>query len=288
MLGTDAGGAVIVASTEVRPDVMETMTTTWKWSGSRWVPIRSDPSIGVGERLAYDPMIHKTVAITGGMTGPYRMWGWDGTSWGEIFPRTMPRTGVGAVALAYDPVSQQLVALVPESQTRSATWIYDGTTWTQSTSATEPPPRTQGAMAYDPGTKRLVLYGGNCTAGGPGSCDYTFTWDGRFRQWSPHGPDATPSGNGGLAFDPASSQLILVCQHPTDAQRSTFTMSTWTWTGSAWQPLHPGTIPPAGWTADMAYDAVHKEVVYFANTVDSSNNLGQTWTYSAGTWHRAN
>jgi len=47
----------------------------------------------------------------------------------------------------------------------SDTWTWDGATWTERSPATVPPARNSEAMAADPATKQLVLFGGNGTGG---------------------------------------------------------------------------------------------------------------------------
>jgi len=54
----------------------------------------------------------------------------------------------------------------------NGTWAWDGTTWTRQFPPTSPPGRSRAAMAYDPATGNVVLFGGF----GNGTLDDTWTW----------------------------------------------------------------------------------------------------------------
>ena len=94
---------------------------------------------------------------------------------------------------AHSPPAQQLAAMTYDEArgqvilvgTDNTTWVWDGPTpgdWTQLHPTTDPNPgnaRSSAALAFDPGSQRVVLFGGLSGAcGSPFACRDTWTWDG--------------------------------------------------------------------------------------------------------------
>lgn len=281
MIGPDVDGRPILASVEIWPGRSTTaMTTTWKWDGARWNPLRSDPPVAIGSALVYESHLRKVVEIAGGMTGiPYTMWGWDSTGWTELHPATLPSSGFDTALLSWDPPRHQLLALIPETVDTSSTWTFDGVTWTKVATAVNPPARRGAGMAYDNNTSSVVLYGGNRIVGGSGPrWDDTWTWDGT--RWTERHPSTTPGGcESQLAYDAATSQTLMLCQ----GQATGDTM--WSWTGATWTQLHPTVVPLESYVLYLTYDAVRGELVYFGQPHGAPS--AQTWTYANGQWRRA-
>ena len=65
--------------------------------------------------------------------------------------------------MALDPVAGRVVlfgGLDPNGGTLGDTWLWDGATWTQRFPVTSPPPRANAALAFDPNTNAMLLFGG--------------------------------------------------------------------------------------------------------------------------------
>ena len=132
------------------------------------------------------------------------------TNWTQVSPATSPPARSGA-AVAYDEHTGQLVVFGGTDSSGTFlddTWIWDGTTWTQVHPAASPPARSGAAIAYDADSQQLVLFGGTA-AGSSGLQGDTWTWDGT--TWAQKKPaDSPPSRTGAaMAYDVASSQMIL-------------------------------------------------------------------------------
>ena len=86
------------------------------------------------------------------------------------------------------------------------TWLWNGTTWQAATPASAPPPRRDGALAWDEPLGRLVLFGGRADA----ELSDTWAWDGT--SWSPLAtsfPNPVVSYDSGLlGFDPVKKRLL--------------------------------------------------------------------------------
>ena len=279
MIGADVDGRPILASVESWPGRGTTaMTATWKWDGARWKAIRSDLPVDIGSALVYESHLRKVVQLSGGITGiPYGMWGWDSVGWARA-QVAVPPPGKEMALLSWDPPRHQLVALIPETYETSSTWTFDGVTWTRAATAINPPARRLAGMAYDNNTSSVVLYGGDHIVGGSGpQLNDTWTWDGT--TWTEKHPATTPGGCAAqLAYDAATSQIMLLCQGPSTG------VTMWSWTGTTWTQLHPNVVPPESYTLYMTYDAVRGELVYFGQPKGGPSS--QTWTYANGQWQR--
>lgn len=173
-----------------------------------------------------------------------------------------------------------------------------------------PPARQQGAMAYDPVARRLVLFGGLRGDGTP--LGDTWEWDGL--RWSaPQAPDGeAPQARSGhaLAFDPRRGRLILFGgdRRPAaeqDRDGNGLLDDTWEYLGSGlgWRrlPLESGQHPPARRFAAMTTGLLstappgerqrHGVVLFGGQGGDASRPpqaLGDTWTFdgAVGRWEK--
>ncbi|TMD80951.1 MAG: hypothetical protein E6I74_13230, partial [Chloroflexi bacterium] len=88
-------------------------------------------------------------------------------------------------------------------------------------------------MAYDPGSRKLVMFGAS-------EADFkptTWTWD--RSQWRQEHPATSPPAFGGsMAYDRASASLVLY------GLGSDGSPQTWEWTAGTWVERHPPAAPP--------------------------------------------
>jgi hypothetical protein len=111
--------------------------------------------------------------------------------------------------------------------------------WTKLSPATSPSARAYPAMAYDPVSKKVVLFGGYSGV----YLNDTWTFDGA--TWTKvNTPTAPPvRTNGPMAFDRVTRQLVLFGGYNGSKDLG----DTWTWDGSTstWAEQHPTTSPKA-------------------------------------------
>ncbi len=124
--------------------------------------------------MAFDESVSYTLMfggydVSGGCSGaPFcsDAWTWNGTAWGVA--ATGP-AGRREAAMAYDPNTKQILLFGGfNGGYLSDTWVFNSGVWTQRclscVSGTNKPLGARGpAMAYDPGLKQLVLFGGNAS-----------------------------------------------------------------------------------------------------------------------------
>jgi uncharacterized repeat protein (TIGR02543 family) len=145
-------------------------------------------------------------------------------------------------------------------------------TWVHLMPASNPPPRGNGSMAYDPNTGQLVLFGGENEYGD--RLDDTWTWDGS--TWTDQSPSNVPNGvePTSMAFDPATNQLLLFAYNADETG-----VDTWTWDGSNWD-LASTSGPVVGY-ASMAYDASTAQMILFGGYPQFAN---QTYLWNGTNW----
>ena len=165
---------------------------TWVWDGSNWSP-RSPataPSTRENAAMTYDRVRQEVILFGGDSEKPNgdansadaETWIWDGSSWTQKFPATVP-AGRNSAGFAYDTAHQQSVLFggwgpgkIPLSE-RADTWAWDGSDWAQLTPAASPHTRAEGALAYDGARQQIVLFGGDSSTLNPGFItDLSDTW----------------------------------------------------------------------------------------------------------------
>jgi len=157
-----------------------TSSATWAWDGVDWSllhPADSPPALS-GASMAYDQGTGQIILFGGsGPTGiSSATWAWDGTDWSQLSSATSPPALLGA-SMTYDQASDQLILfgginLVDGQQNLFAgTWAWDGTDWSLLHTNGSPPALSGTAMAYDPATSELVLFGGRGAHD-----DFSTTW----------------------------------------------------------------------------------------------------------------
>ena len=125
-----------------------------------------------------------------------------------------PLALIGARA-AYDSESDRVIVfggLTFRFQEVDDIWAYDvdTDTWTEVASDTGPGPRYYHAMVHDPGTDRMILFGG-VTGRDEAPLDDTWAFDVATETWTQLSTASTPSPRGwhAMAYDPVMQRTIL-------------------------------------------------------------------------------
>ncbi|MCG3179799.1 MAG: hypothetical protein BIFFINMI_02144 [Phycisphaerae bacterium] len=143
-----------------------------------------------GRVLCYDPR-QRTWKETGAPAGPMLLSG-------------SHRAGLSWSALCADPVNREILlfggcGLVTTPDGSPGTWVYspEANAWRRLDLKAEPPPRALSPMAFDPATRKIVLFGGD-------GLDrlYADTWayDCATRTWEQRKPALSPSPRFGHAL----------------------------------------------------------------------------------------
>ena len=280
---------------------------TWAWIGSLWTPLCGATVAGVAacgppprelESVAYDATRGQLVLVGGVTDHDFGdTWIFNGSTWSAACGTTTPVTppcALGArynAAMAYDPISKRIILFGGWSESAvgvgADTWAWDGSAGTALCGASGGPScgpaASQGAaLAYDPASQKLILFGGD------GSND-TWSFDGSTNSWSQLRPQTSPSSRSDAGFSSDGQHLLLFGG---DGACGSFCSDTWLWNGTTgnWGQLTPAANPPGRYSATLAYDASHQQVVLFGGCVASggfnecADWRDDTWLWNGTTW----
>lgn len=153
-----------------------------------------------------------------------RTLGYDMTkrTWQDLEPETSPtpqsrsyKSGLNWSAMCADPVNHELLLFggcgMTTRRADPGTWVYSTkkNAWRQLDLQVQPPPRALSPMAYDPATKKIVLFGGDGL-----DTLYADTWvyDCETRTWEERQPAVSPSPRfaHALLHLPSSGKIVLL------------------------------------------------------------------------------
>jgi hypothetical protein len=170
---------------------------TWTWNGTEWTEVKANkrPHLRALGSMWYDPILRKTVLFGGigrkdneGRLERFNdMWSFDGSTWTEIKPATLPTTRYGA-QIAVDPNSNRAILFgglgletdgaLQKQVYADDTWEWNGTTWTKLATEGTAFARENAGMAWDYERNAFILFGG-------WSGYYlSDTWEFRNNRWS--------------------------------------------------------------------------------------------------------
>ena len=201
----------------------------------------------------------------------------------------------GNVTLVYDDQMSDILflgdTLYSDPNQPAQTWIWNGNAWAQLHPAHEPSIRSNTAIAYDPATKQVVLFGGLGLFVNTMLSD-TWTWNGT--DWMQQHPATSPPArdDAALAYDAATNQLVLFgggsSNPPIGGLFPSPLNDTWIWDGSTWIQQHPATSPLPVLSPGLTYDAAQRNLLLFgglyADTTSMRKELNDTWQWTGINW----
>lgn len=230
--------------------------TTAVRGAARWQAISSSrpPLPARGGAVAFDAARGEVVHFGGWRAGPpptrvAETWLWDGERLraAQPSPDGDQPTALSEAAAAYDRRRTEVVLFGgrDDGRRRGDTWSWDGARWhlRATLGAPGPTPRAGHAMAYDPSSDRILLFGGDVARPGDpdGLAADLWAWDGvgwtRLTD-SLAGPPAR--ADAGLAADPLGGGIVLFGGRGADGA---LLDDTWRFDGEAWRPID-GPRPP--------------------------------------------
>ncbi|MFT3692693.1 MAG: DUF4215 domain-containing protein [Kofleriaceae bacterium] len=218
---------------------------TWTWDGLRWHSVTVLGPSGAG-RSVYDGAHDRTVWFGANN----ETWLWDGASWQHT---SGVHPTVTSFAMAFDRATETIV-LFGNDAGASETWQWDGSTWRQNMTTANPSARSEMAMAFDPHTFDIVLFGG--TSNGT-FLDETWRWAGG--SWMQAITSSNPSARAGagMAYDARLQKVVLFGGLTATGESN----ETWTWDDAAWVRLPANDVPVGRHDHGMIYDAAARQIV---------------------------
>jgi hypothetical protein len=151
-----ASDRLVLAEPEGETWAYDPAATTWEAKTEVGPPVW-------GSAMAYDAQSDRMILVGEDQTWAYDL---DRDTWEQMEPgRTPPYREFGKVA--YDTDSDRVILFGGNSGTIGEplgdTWSYDydSDTWTEMSPDASPPARSYAALAYDPATDRVLLFGGS-------------------------------------------------------------------------------------------------------------------------------
>ncbi len=153
--------------------------------------------------------------------------------------------------------------------------------WFQVSPGVSPPERAYPSMAYDPVSKKIVLFGGYNGA----YLNDTWTFDGKTWTQMQTAVAPPPRTNASMAFDRGTQAVILFGGY----NGSQYLGDTWVWNGakSAWTLAHPVSSPKAVTGPMLFSDPVNGHVDVFGG-FDGRFYQATTYQWRGGNWINLN
>lgn len=193
--------------------------------------------------------------------------------------QSQPSARSGTVGV-FDPVAGRVVMhggspLLGNAAPVTETWLWDGRRWDQHLGVA-PPPRRLPAIAFDPTSGGVVLFGGLSPFAGSGLAD---TWVLRDSEWQRLAVDG-PSARGGAAmcYDSVRRELLLFG----GLSHNTYFGETWAWDGISWRLVGSGGPAPR-YDADIAFDEQRGVAVLFGG-LGAAGRFAGTWEWDGIGW----
>jgi hypothetical protein len=152
-----------------------------------------------------------------------------------------------------------------------------------------PPPirpsaRDDAAMAYDPATGDVLLFGGLAIGSqGLNALGDTWRWDGS--SWTQLHPAVSPPALSGalLGYDPSSGRLVLTGGDTSSAGGHLAEQdASWTWDGSSWSLQAPSGLPASDLPNAMATDAASGQLILVTTRAGCAGT--DTWRWGGDGW----
>ncbi|HEY5800249.1 MAG TPA: kelch repeat-containing protein, partial [Burkholderiaceae bacterium] len=193
--------------------------------------------------------------LYGGQFGATRLedtWGWNGKQWTRKQPAHSPGP-LSYHAMAYDELRKQVVMYGGGAGDSSygtgsgATWIWDGSDWTKAHSAVQPPDLWRPAMAYNPKTGTVLMFGDDAR---------TWEWNGSAWRALADAAGPRPRSAAAMSYDPARQEIVLFggLYYERATDRMEILNDTWTWDGQRWTQRFPLDTPTPRRGAKLVYD----------------------------------
>jgi N-acetylneuraminic acid mutarotase len=220
------------------------------------------------------------------------LWTYDyaTNNWIELTPAVGPAVRL-SFAMVYDPDSQRIILFGGNSITAGweldDTWIYDyqTNTWTNANPTIKPPGRSDHAMAYDPVTKKTVLFGGMRDVGDTTYLlNDTWTYDFETNTWTELTPEISPQERYGarMVYNSGNEKIVLYGGNSFGNLSDDGKIWTFDTTTTTWESLDSTEEAGPRYWHGLTFDEHENELVVFGGT-DLEPEVSQsdeTWEFS--------
>jgi len=282
------------------------LNDTWAFEHGVWVelPETLSPPARSQAVLAFDATLNYTVLFGGAnVTAPRQLqdtWEFENGIWTLLSPAASPAPRQGAAGV-WDQGDVRLMVFSGDELGLPSnipdTWFYYAGNWVVDKSTPEfsygqPAARIAGALAFDPTAGYTVFFGGLTQYGANGE-----TWAYADEQWTELFPSSAPSARSyaGMAYDAKDGYLVLFGGLSASGVplNDTWTMTPTPWIGKGtaiaggpWVELSTPVAPSPRYGMGATYDTADSVFLVFGGTGTSGTLLGDTWSFTGGSWTR--
>jgi hypothetical protein len=278
LIGLGDLGVLVVGGETARPRTGKSLADAWIFKMGQWTPANNSIPPFLADAAGYDARLGRAIVLSEEysnreVVSPSATFIYDPRidRWDQ--KAVTGRPSVAAARAAYDSKAHRLIVVTD----RGETWSYDLETdrWTNRCPRVTPPGRDYAALAYDEGSDRTILFGGDVFG------DDTWAYDYAANTWTEMRPAKSPASRlyHAMVYDPKTDRMILFGGALNGSERPLADTWTYDFDSNTWQELTPERAPTArGWHA-MAYDATSGTIVLFGGGADRDHFQADTWIF---------
>ena len=261
------------------------------------------PSARMGHSMVYDPVGERVLLFGGSIwqnnqyTFYNDLWSFSDGAWTEIdVPGSKP-SGRFNIPMVYNLDTHQMLIFggFSSSDRIGDTWIYEieGNQWNRIQTQSNPPRRSDAAIAYDEENKVVVMFGGY----GLNDVLYDDTWVFDFTEmnWIEKKPTDKPlvQYGGQMVYDLLNKELLMYPGHwniMSNGNMVSHGYGDQVWSYSYmeddWTEYETAPKPRGRYWFNLDYDCNRGEMILFGGSSGGDKQLSDTWLYdrSQNSW----
>lgn len=280
--GADGSAGSSGASTAGGGAPGDPIAKLWAWEQ---IDEPGPPAMFLPEMI-YDSALWRIVLFGQSPDGASHLWVRTDAGWSPLEASgDVPPAGG---SMAFDSARGRAVYLGEvEGEAIAQTWELEGDVWSR-VETTDAPERADGAaMAFDPLSEVMVLFGGRRGTGGSNE-----TWEYDGIDWRRIDTAALPRRriHAGLVFDPVRERIVMFGGGMFgDRADATDFADTWEYDGSDWIDLTGELYPPNRSGMGLIYSPTHQRLFLYGgggylSLFDHRTVNGDAWILSGSSW----
>lgn len=254
----------------------------WKFDGKSWVAVEVEiaPSPRSGHSMIYDPFKDRLFVFGGKSDGGDLLddvWVWDGQKWGELSgkgpePRQSHRMAFNSV----DGTALLFGGSDIDGNALSDTWLFKDDKWSNWELNSQPPPRLQHTLSYDPLRNVMVLFGGFSRNNGDKTVlGDTWEWH-TLKGWEMKANnEELMRDHHAMTYDQKNGRTILF-----GGYHQGYLGDTWSWNGSKWKKMSVNENLARAGKPGLVYDSRNEVVTLFGGWDRRNEPLMDFWQFN--------
>lgn len=193
-------------------------------------------------------------------------------------------SGVSSVASAWSDKEISNLGNA-ENLARPSPGLLSSNNWTKMAVGNVPSKRSFSAMAYDPESDRIILFGGSWYGGSNyNPLDDTWAYDYNTDTWTNMTTGVKPPARyfHSMVYYPKIDRIVMFGGYTSGPPWALNDAWTYDYNTNAWKQMFPSVKPPGTMSHTMAYDSESDRFVMFSGVIVGSYT-DETWSYNYNT-----